>query len=95
MNYKELITALSVKTGQSREQTQDLLEATVSVMAEELSQGKTIGVQNFGNFEIRKREERLSVHPATQVRTLIPPKLVVNFKQSNVLKEKVNEKQEL
>ena len=26
---------------------------------------------------------------ATQVRTLVPPKLVVNFKQSNVLKDKL------
>jgi DNA-binding protein HU-beta len=61
---------------------------------QELAQGKTIGFQSFGNFEVRKREERLSVHPATQIRTLIPPKLVLNFRQSNVLKEKINEKTE-
>jgi DNA-binding protein HU-beta len=94
MNYKELIAALSAQTGQSRAQTEELLEATVSVMTEELAQGKTIGFQSFGNFEVRKREERLSVHPATQIRTLIPPKLVLNFRQSNVLKEKINEKTE-
>ena len=41
-------------------------------------------------LEVKKREERISVHPATQVRTLIPPKLVVNFKQSNTLKDKIN-----
>jgi DNA-binding protein HU-beta len=41
-------------------------------------------------LEVKKREERISVHPATQVRTLIPPKLVVNFKQSNALKDKIN-----
>lgn len=94
MNYKELIAALSAQTGQSRTQTEELLEATVGVMTKELAQGKTIGFQSFGNFEVRKREERLSVHPATQIRTLIPPKLVLNFRQSNVLKEKINEKTE-
>lgn len=92
MNHKELIAALSASTDQSRTQTEQLLEAAVSVMTEELIRGNTIGLQGFGNLEIRRKEERVSVHPATQMRTLIPPKLVVNFKQSNVLKDKLNER---
>ena len=70
---------------------EDLLEKTVSTCNELLVDGKTIGFQSFGNFEVRKKEERLSVHPATQIRTLIPPKLVVNFKQSNILKDKLKD----
>ncbi len=91
MNHKELIAKLSAKTKLSRQEVESLLDATVSALTYELSEGKTIGIQSFGNFEVRKKEERLSVHPATQVRTLIPPKLVVNFKQSNILKDKLKE----
>ena len=69
----------------------DLLEKTIETCTELLADDKTIGFQSFGNFEVRKKEERLSVHPSTQIRTLIPPKLVVNFKQSNILKEKLKD----
>ena len=53
----------------------------------------SIGFQGFGTLEVRKKEERISVHPVTKIRTLIPPKLVVSFKQSNILKEKLNSQQ--
>jgi DNA-binding protein HU-beta len=91
MNHKELIAAISAKAGMTKTQVEELLNATVKVCSDEMIEGKTIGFQSFGNFEVRKKEERLSVHPATQVRTLVPPKLVINFKQSNILKEKLNE----
>lgn len=89
MNHKELIAAIVAKTGISKQEAEKLTDITVEVLTNELTDGKTIGFQSFGNFEVRKKEERLSVHPATQIRTLIPPKLVVNFKQSNILKEKL------
>lgn len=91
MNHKELITKISTKTKLSKQEVESLLDATVSAFTGELGEGKTIGVQSFGNFEVRKKEERLSVHPATQIRTLVPPKLVVNFKQSNILKDKLKD----
>jgi len=91
MNHKELVAAIAAKMNLSRQETESMLDATVTVLTGELADGKTIGFQSFGNFEVRKKEERLSVHPATQVRTLIPPKLVVNFKQSSVLKDKLKE----
>ena len=91
MNHKELIAKMAAKTKLSRQEVEGLLDATVSAFTQELGEGNTIGIQSFGNFEVRKKEERLSVHPATQIRTLIPPKLVVNFKQSNILKDKLKD----
>jgi nucleoid DNA-binding protein len=90
MNHKELVAAIASKMNLKKPEIENILDTMVQVFREQLSEGKTIGLHNFGNFEVRKKEERLSVHPATQVRTLIPPKLVVNFKQSNTLKEKIN-----
>ncbi len=91
MNHKELIAAMAAKMNTPKSVVEDLLEKTVSTCTELLVEGKTIGFQSFGNFEVRKKEERLSVHPATQIRTLVPPKLVVNFKQSNILKDKLKD----
>jgi DNA-binding protein HU-beta len=89
MNHKELIASMAAKLNAPKSVVADLLETTVVTCTELLVEEKTIGFQSFGNFEVRKKEERLSVHPSTQIRTLIPPKLVVNFKQSNILKDKL------
>jgi DNA-binding protein HU-beta len=91
MNHKELIASMAIKLNAPKSVVADLLDVTVATCTELLVDEKTIGFQSFGNFEVRKKEERLSVHPATQIRTLIPPKLVVSFKQSNILKEKLKD----
>lgn len=90
MNNKELITALSSRLKLSREEVSVMLETFTDSCKEQLVENNIIGIQGFGTFEVRKKEERISVHPVTQIRTLIPPKLVVSFKQSTILKEKIN-----
>lgn len=89
MNHKELLTELASRMKAPQSVIEDLLEITVSICIEQLKDDKIVGFQSFGNFEVRKKDERLSVHPSTQLRTLIPPKLVLSFKQSTVLKEKL------
>jgi DNA-binding protein HU-beta len=89
MNHKELIAEIAKKMNAPKSVVENLMGLTITAITDELIAEKTIGIQSFGNFEVRKKEERLSVHPSTQVRTLIPPKLVVNFKQSQVLKDKL------
>lgn len=91
MNHKELIASMAAKMNAPKSMVADLLETTIQICTEQLVEEKTIGFQSFGNFEVRKKDERLSVHPATQIRTLVPPKLVVNFKQSNILKDKLKD----
>ena len=91
MNHKELIANMAAKMNVPKSMVEILLETTVATCTELLVEEKTIGFQSFGNFEVRKKEERLSVHPSTQIRTMIPPKLVVNFKQSNILKDKLKD----
>lgn len=91
MNHKELIIKLAERNKLSKPEAEEMLETTANILKEQLIKGYVVGIQSFGSFEVRKKEERLSVHPATQIRTLIPPKLVVNFKQSTILKEKLND----
>jgi DNA-binding protein HU-beta len=90
MNNSELIAALSKKGGMSPDEVKNLLEKTVEVMSEELINAKSITIQGFGTFEVKRKEERLTIHPATHERTLIPPKQVVAFKQSPTFKNRLN-----
>lgn len=89
MNHKELIADIANKANLTKTETERLLEITVGICCEQLEEGGAIGFQSFGVFEVKKKEERLTVHPSTRKRMIIPPKLAVGFKQSSVLKEKL------
>lgn len=63
--------------------------AFVGSIAEKLDDDTQLAVQGFGTFEVKKKMERVVVNPANKQRKLIPPKLVLAFKPSAVLKEKM------
>ena len=65
-----------------------MVSSLLSIMTQELQDGNTVAIQGFGTFEVKKKMERVSVNPVTQQRLLIPPKLVLTYKQSIALKEK-------
>lgn len=88
MNNKEFISELSKRLGYSNKDTTQLVSSVISIMAQELQDGKTVAIQGFGSFEVKKKMERISVNPTTQQRMLIPPKLVLSYKPSISLKEK-------
>ncbi len=90
MNNSELIAALSKKGGMNPDEVRNMLEKTVEVMSDELINAKSITIQGFGTFEVKRKEERLTIHPGTHERTLIPPKQVVAFKQSSTFKNRLN-----
>ena len=88
MNNKEFISELSRRLGYNNKETTQLVSSVLSIMTQELQEGKTIAIQGFGTFEVKKKMERISVNPSTQQRMLIPPKLVLTYKPSITLKEK-------
>lgn len=89
MNNKELTGELSRRLGYTNKDASRLLASVTAIMEEELQEGKTIAIQNFGTFEVRKKMERITVNPVTKQRFLVPPKLILNFKPSPVWKERL------
>ncbi len=65
-----------------------LLAATVDSIKDELVAGNSVAVQGFGTFEVKKKEERISVNPSTKQRMLVPPKMSVAYKPSVTLKDR-------
>ena len=88
MNNKEFVAELARRTGYTNKDTAQLISSVLGVMTQELQEGKSISLQGFGTFEVKKKLERISINPATQQRMLIPPKLVLTYKPSITLKEK-------
>ena len=88
MNNKEFIAALSQKEGLLQRDTQKLVNLLVAELSSQFENGSTLAVQNFGQFEVKKKLERVVVNPSSGQRMLVPPKLVLNFKAFSALRER-------
>ena len=82
MNNKVFISELSQRLGYNTKDTQKMVYQVIDAMADTFLEGNSVGVQNFGNFEVKKKLERIMVSPTTGQRMLVPPKLVLGFKVS-------------
>ena len=89
MNNKDFINALASKTNLSAKNAQKIATAFINELANRLDDDSSLTVQSFGTFEVKKKMERIVVNPATKQRMLTPPKLVLAFKPSNILKDKL------
>ena len=87
MNNKEFISELSRRFVYTNKDTTQLVSSVINIMTQQLQDGNTVAIQGFGTFEVRKKLERISINPATQQRMLIPPKLVLTYKPSAILKD--------
>lgn len=91
MTTKELISDVAKRSGLTKTQVADLLDATEDVIVQNLLDGKSVLIQNFGTLEVKQKKERISVHPKTGLRTMIPPKQQVAFKPNQNLKEDIKD----
>lgn len=89
MNNKEFIAELARRTKSNTKETQQRMNFLIKEITEHLCNEDMISISDFGTFETKKRLERVLVSPTTGQRMLVPPKMVVGFKQSNVLKSKI------
>lgn len=88
MNNKEFTSELANRLGYTIKDTSELISSLLVEMIQELEEGNMIAIQGFGTFEVKKKAERISIHPSTKLRMLVPPKLVLSYKPSNTLKDK-------
>lgn len=91
MNNKEFINELASRSNQTNAETTTLMNELIAVMTNHLVENDTIAITGFGQFEVKKKMERISVNPATGLRYLVPPKLTLSFRQSNTMKDKMND----
>lgn len=89
MDNKTLIDTLSKNLDISRETVTSLIEGMSGAIGECCSNLDSISVPSFGTFEPKKRMERVAVHPASGKRLLVPPKVVLTFRPSPLLKQRV------
>ena len=65
MKNKELITELANRMDWTSKEVSDMLSALSSSVSSKLVDNDTIYLQGFGQFEVKKKAERISVIPRT------------------------------
>lgn len=91
MKNKELVKELSNRLKWTSSEVSDMLEEFSLLVGSRLVDGDTIYFDEFGQFESRKKGERISVNPANGKRYLVPPKLVPVFKPGVTVKTQLKE----
>lgn len=91
MNSTEFTTELAQRLRISRLEAGIRLDNLLSVLTAELANSHIISITNFGNLEVKKRNEKVSVHPITGKRMLLPPRMIVKFKLSASFNKKIKD----
>lgn len=80
---------ISKETDITQIEAEKRLSDLISIINNELLKENIVTFLNFGNFEVQKKNERITIHPSTGKKMLIPPKLTVKFRPSLSLNKKV------
>ena len=89
MNKDELIDAVASKTGVSKKETEDLINATLDVVEKTMVQGDKVALTGFGGFSVNQRAARVGINPQTKEKLQIPAMKVPKFKAGKSLKDAV------
>ena len=80
---------LHTLTGLTALQTQVVVQKTMDAIVESLLTERRIELRGFGVFEVKKRAARNARNPRTGEKVSVPEKLVVTFKASDEMNERV------
>lgn len=89
MDNKALLDMVAERINRDAEDVNKLVDALISVVKTRCGELDSIAVPGFGTFETKKKLERVVVNPTTGKRMLIPPKIVLSFRPSALLKNKL------
>ena len=89
MNKPELISAVAEKSGLTKKDAENALNALLDTITNTMAEGDKIQLIGFGTFEVKERAARLGHNPQTKEEILIPESKFPAFKAGKALKEAV------
>ena len=79
------------EVGLSRNESADLVESVLEKISASLVSGEQVKISSFGTFSIRQKNARVGRNPKTGEEAPIPPRRVLTFRPSHLMKDKVSE----
>ena len=83
----DLSEAVFREVGLSRNESAELVEAVLTHMSDALVEGEQVKISSFGTFSVRDKAARVGRNPKTGEEHEIPPRRVLVFRASQVLKQ--------
>ena len=87
----QLTQAVVREIGLSRKESAEMVESVLAEVSEALVRGETVKLSSFGSFSVRQKGQRMARNPKTGDEALIPPRRVLVFRPSHVLKKSIND----
>jgi len=86
----DLVNKLAREMDIPKQEAEEGVNLFFHSIKEAILQGEEIEIRGFGSFRFRKRTSRSGRNPRTGEPVKIPPKKVLYFKPSKLLKELIN-----
>lgn len=93
MNKQELVAALAEKTGISKKQAGEAIDALGEAVSAALAKGDEVTLPGLGKLTVEHKEARKGRNPSTGEAIDIPAKNAPKFSAAKALKDAVNEPQ--
>ena len=93
MNKGDLIEALKVKTGLTRQKAEAVVDVFFGGMANSLAQGDRVEIRGLCSIDVRDYNAYVGRNPKTKESVQIGPKKLPFFKCGKELKERVDSRQ--
>ena len=87
MNKTELIAAVAEKTGLSKKDADNAVNALLDTIVNSVAKDEKVQIVGFGTFELRSRSERQGRDPRTNSPITIPASRVPAFKAGKAFKD--------
>jgi integration host factor subunit alpha len=68
-----------------------VIETVFEILKQSLEDGEDVLITGFGKFTVNEKSQRQGRNPQTGEPIMLPPRRVVTFKCSGVLREKMNQ----
>lgn len=92
MSKTDLSNELANRLNRDVDDVKALLEGFAAMVRSCCGENQTVAMPGFGNFVPRKEDEHIEVDATTNRRMLMPPRVMLHFEPSAILKSKIAEK---
>ena len=89
LTKKDLVLTVAKETGLTQVDVKRVVQRTLDHVIENLKEGKTIELRNFGVFKVRQRAPRRGRNPKTGQEVPVPSKRVVVFKPGLLMRQDI------
>lgn len=90
MNKTDFAAKIAERTGLTKAQAVDAIDAFTAIATEALKAGDDVRLLGFGNFSAKEKAASVGRNPATGAEIQIPARLVPKFTPGKGLKDALN-----